>query len=382
MGVGNYYGSHIKFFGYNLKKLREMTAELEKTLKKNPRIKEVRIISGGYWWREDTLENVLKIDKEVLNNYDIDPNYLFAHLRTLLSGNFGRPVKLRMEGKEIPLSVKFPDAETMDMRNLRDTLVRTQGGEYLRLGEISTLEERPVAGSIDRENQQFQQTIMWEFKGPAKAEERYRKAVFASLHLPPGFSASLEEYWRMTTEEKGQIRMAVIISLVLIFMIMAALYESIIHPLVIMFSVPLALVGVFVAFIVAKYPFDATAHIGVILLGGIVVNNAILLVDHINLKRRQGLPLFDAVVKGARERLRPIFMTTSTTVCGMLPMLLIQAQTGVKRQLWSTLALSTLGGLVSSTIFILIVIPILYYHSDRLKGWFVKKVEELQHIKP
>lgn len=382
MGVGNYYGSHIKFFGYNLKKLKEMTVELEKTLKKNPRIKEVRIISGGYWWREDSLENVLKIDKEVLNNYDIDPNYLFAHLRTLLSGNFGRPVKLRMEGKEIPLSVKFPDAETMDMRNLRDTLVRTQGGEYLRLGEISTLEERPVAGSIDRENQQFQQTIMWEFKGPAKAEERYRKAVFASLHLPPGFSASLEEYWRMTTEEKGQIKMVVIISLVLIFMIMAALYESIIHPLVIMFSVPLALVGVFVAFIVAKYPFDATAHIGVILLGGIVVNNAILLVDHINLKRRQGLPLFDAVVKGARERLRPIFMTTSTTVFGMLPMLLIQAQTGVKRQLWSTLALSTLGGLVSSTIFILIVIPILYYHSDRLKGWFVKKIEELRHIKP
>jgi len=382
MGVGNYYGSHIKFFGYNLKRLKEMTAELEKTLKKNPRIKEVRIISGGYWWREDTLENVLKIDKEILMKYDIDPNYLFAHLRTLLSGNFGRPVKLRMEGREIPLSVKFPDAETMDMRNLRDTLVRTQGGEYLRLGEISTLEERPVAGSIDRENQQFQQTIMWEFKGPAKAEERYRKAVFASLHLPPGFSASLEEYWRMTTEEKGQIRMAIIISLVLIFMIMAALYESVIQPFVILFSVPLALVGVFVAFIVAKYPFDATAHIGVILLGGIVVNNAILLVDHINLKRRQGLSVFDAVVKGARERLRPIFMTTSTTVCGMLPMLLIQAQTGVKRQLWSTLALSTLGGLVSSTIFILIVIPILYYHSDRLKGWFVKKIEELRHIKP
>jgi HAE1 family hydrophobic/amphiphilic exporter-1 len=186
----------------------------------------------------------------------------------------------------------------------------------------------------------------------------------------------------MTTEEKGQIKMAIIISLVLIFMIMAALYESIIHPLVIMFSVPLALVGVFVAFIVAKYPFDATAHIGVILLGGIVVNNAILLVDHINLKRRQGLSLFDAVVKGARERLRPIFMTTSTTVCGMLPMLLIQAQTGVKRQLWSTLALSTLGGLISSTIFILIVIPILYYHSDRLKAWFFKKIEELRHFKP
>jgi HAE1 family hydrophobic/amphiphilic exporter-1 len=379
MGVGNYYGSHIKFYGYNLKKLKDMTDELEKTLKKNPRIKEVRIISGGYWWRGDSLENVLKIDKEILNNYDIDPAYLLAHIQALLSGTTGRPVaRLRLEGKEIPLTVKFPDTETMNMRGLQDTLIKTRGGEYVRLGEISTFEERPVAGSIDRENQQFQQTVMWEFRGPAKAEERYRKAIFASLHLPAGFSASLEETWLMTREETGQIKMAFVFSLILIFMIMAALYESLIHPFVIMFSVPMALIGVFVAFIVAKYPFDATAYIGLILLSGIVVNNAILLVDHINLKRKQGLALLDAVVQGARERVRPIFMTTSTTVFGMLPMLLIQAQTGVKRQLWSTLALCTLGGLVSSTIFILIVIPIFYYHSDRIKGWVGRKIAELK----
>jgi len=378
MGVGNYYGSHIKFFGYNLKKLKDMTAEMEKTLKRNPRIKDVKIISGGYWWREDSLENILKIDKAALERYDIDPLYLYAHLQTLLSGNFGRPTRLRMEGKEIPLSVKFPDSETIDIRGLRDSLVKTRGGEYLRLGEVSTLEERPVAGSIDRENQQFQQTVMWEFRGPAKAEERYRKALFASLHLPTGFSASLEERWLMTTEETGQIKLALVFSLLLIFMIMAALYESLVHPFIILLSVPLALIGVFVAFVVAKYPFDATAYIGLILLGGIVVNNAILLVDHINLKRRQGLSAFDAAIQGARDRVRPILMTTSTTVLGMLPMLLIQAQAGVKRQLWSTLALCTLGGLISSTIFILIVIPIFYCHADRVKGWVGRKIGELK----
>ena len=182
----------------------------------------------------------------------------------------------------------------------------------------------------------------------------------------------------MTTEETGQIKMALIFALLLIFMIMAALYESLIHPFIIMLSVPLALIGVFVAFVVAKYPFDATAYIGLILLSGIVVNNAILLVDHINLKRRQGLSAFDAAVQGARDRIRPIFMTTSTTVFGMLPMLLIKAQTGVKRQLWSTLALSTLGGLISSTIFILIVIPIFYCHSDRVKAWIGRKIAELK----
>jgi HAE1 family hydrophobic/amphiphilic exporter-1 len=219
---------------------------------------------------------------------------------------------------------------------------------------------------------------MWEFRGPSKAEENYRKAVFAGLSLPAGFSASMEETWYMTQEEKKEIAMAIAISLVIIFMILAALYESFLHPFFIMLAVPLALIGVFVAFVVAKYPFDSSAYIGVILMSGIVVKNAILLVDHINLKRRQGLGLHEAVITGTRDRVRPILMTTSTTVFGMLPMLLMQAETGVKRQIWSTLALSTVGGLTTSTLFLLIVIPICYFYGDRLRGWVAGKFAELK----
>ncbi len=182
----------------------------------------------------------------------------------------------------------------------------------------------------------------------------------------------------MTKEEKGQIGLAIAFSLMFIFMILAALYESFLHPFFIMLAVPLALIGVFVAFVIAKYPFDSSAYIGVVLLGGIVVKNAILLVDHINLKRRQGLALSEAVIVGTQERIRPIFMTTSTTVFGMLPMLLLQAESGVKRQIWSTLALSTLGGLVTSTIFLLVVIPIFYLYGDRLRGWAGRTVAELR----
>ncbi len=379
MGSGTYLSSYIKFYGYNLKKLRDFASELEKTLKKNPRIKETARSSSRWgWFRGDTFENILKIDKEALRKYDIDPQYLYYHLGTLMRGYFGSAVRISLEGKQIAVSVKFPEAETMDLRNLQDAMIKTPRGEYLRLGEISQLEERPIAGAIERENQQFQERVSWEFRGPAKAEERYRKAIFASLHLPPGFSATLEERWLMTEEEKGQIKMAIVFALLIIFMILASLYESLVHPFFIMLSVPLALIGVFVAFIVAKFPFDSSAYIGVILLMGIVVNNAILLVDHINLKRRQGMGVFEAVVQGSRERVRPIFMTTSTTVLGMLPLLLIQAETGVKRQIWSTLALSTLGGLVTSTIFILIVIPIFYLYGDRIRNWAAEKYRELK----
>ena len=275
------------------------------------------------------------------------------------------------------ISIKFPEADRMDLKNLRDSLIRTRGGEYLRLREISTLEERPIAGSIDRENQQFQQTVMWEFRGPTKAADNYKKAVFARLKLPPGFSATLEEEWRMTEEEKGQLKFAVIFSIIIIFMILASLYESLIQPFFIILAVPLALIGVFVAFVLADFAFDSSAYVGVILLGGIVVNNSILLVDHINLKRRQGLALKEAVLKGARERVRPIFMTTSTTVLGMLPMLLIQVEVG-KKQIWSSLALSAVGGLTSSTIFILIAIPIFYFYGDAVRAWAHSRLQELR----
>jgi len=376
IGRGTFYDSRIKFFGYNLKKLKEMTSNLEKALKRNPRIKEVRITSGRGWWRPDTYEYILRINREAIRKYEIDPQYLFSHVSSLLQGKIYGTLKAKIGGKEMELSIKFPKAENMDLKTLQDSLIRTRRGEYLRIDQITFLEEKPIGGSIDRENQQFQQTIMWEFKGPPKASERYKKAVFSKLELPPGFSATLEDFdWWITEEEKGQLKFAIIFSLIIIFMILASLYESIIQPFFILLAVPLALIGVFVAFVVADFPFDSSAYIGVILLGGIVVNNSILLVDHINLKRNEGLSLNKAVLKGARERIRPIFLTTSTTVLGMLPLVLIQLEVE-RRQIWSTLALSSVGGLISSTIFILIAIPIFYYYGDKIRSWIYGKTAE------
>ncbi|MBP1660385.1 MAG: acriflavin resistance protein [Candidatus Aminicenantes bacterium] len=380
MGAGTFYSSRIKFTGYNLRKLKEITADLEKTLRRNPRIKEVRTVSSRFgWWRGDTVEDILKIDKSALKRYDVDPAYLYFALQTMIQGTFGQPARIRTEGKDITVSVKYPDAATLDMRGLNEALVQTRGGEYLRLGEIAAFAEAPIPGSIDREDQQFQQTIMWEFRGPAKAEERYRKAVFDSLHLPPGFAASLEEDWFVTEEEQEQINFAIAVALVLIFMILAALYESFVTPFFILLAVPLSLIGVFVAFVVAKAPFDPTAYIGVILLSGIVVNNAILLVDHIDLRRRQGLGLLEAVVRGTKDRVRPIAMTTATTVFGMLPLLLIGAEAN-KRQIWSSLALCTVGGLTTSTLLILVVIPVLYFHGDGLRAWGAEKAREAREL--
>lgn len=369
MGTGTMYGSRIKFTGYNLKKLKEITADLIKTIKRNPRVKEAQTSSSRWgWYRGDSFENILKLDKAALRKYDIDPLYLYYTLQTVIQGKFGRPARIISGGKEIAVDVKSPEAETLDLRGLWETMIKTRGGEYLRLGEIATHQEIPIAGSIDRENQQFQMILMWEFRGPAKAEERYRKGVFASLSLPPGFKAEMDEGYRMTSQEKAQIFIALGVSLVIIFMILAALYESFVQPFFILLSVPLSLVGVWVAFIVAGWSFDVSAYIGVILLNGIVVNNAILLVDQINLKRKRGEGIVDAAVHATMDRSRPILMTMGTTVLGMLPMLLIVADT-TKRQIWTSLALCTVGGLVTSSLAILMVVPIYYVHGEKLRGW-------------
>lgn len=368
MSAGRYLDSSIRIYGYNLKKLQEIAADLETRLRKNPRVGEIRTITGQYYWGSiSSSEYILKINEAALARYNLDPNYLFFQLQSMVRRAFALRLQAVIQGKERSIEIKFPEAENQELNQLLETLLVAPGGEQLQVKDLLTVEEKEIPGAIYRENQQFQMTVMWEFKGPYKAAENYRKAVFASLSLPPGFRATMEYGYLMTAEEKTQLKFGLLAALAIIFVILAALYESFIQPFIVMLAVPVAAVGVFLGFVIAGYPFDSSAYIGLILLAGIVVNNAIILVHHLNYTRRtSGLSLVEAVTKGTRERIRPIFMTTATTVFGLLPLLLIQLETG-RRQIWSSLALTTLGGLTSSALFIFLVVPIFYYHFSRQK---------------
>ncbi len=377
MEAGTFYDSRIKFLGYDLKKLHTITDDVERTLLRNPRVRDIRTVSsrdGGVG--VDSFEIVLRPDGEALRRYDVDPTQLRFHIRSLVAGRFEVPLKAVLGGRETGIVLNVPGAERMDLRCLQGSFFRTADGQSLRLGDVLTAEERPVAGSIDRENRRFQRTVMWEFRGPFKAAENYRKALIVGLSLPPGFSAALGEDWRMTGEEQGQIVLAAVVAVVVIFMILAALYESVVQPFIVLMSVPLALVGVFAAFVIAGARFDSSAYIGVLLMAGIVVNNSILIVDHVNLKRREGRGLAEAVIEGTRERVRPILMTTGTTVLGMMPMLLLHADAG-KSDIWSSLALCTAGGLTASTPLILAVIPVLYLAAERARPRFARTAREI-----
>ncbi len=169
----------------------------------------------------------------------------------------------------------------------------------------------------------------------------------------------------MKKSEKKQLHFAVVVSMILIFIVLSMLYESFIKPFLIMLTIPLALIGVFWAFVIADYPFDSTAYIGVILLSGIVVNNAIVLVSSMDLLKDRTNNLTLSVINGSYERIRPVFITSSTTIFGMLPLVLFSSKSNI--DIWSSLALSTVGGLTTSALLSLVFIPVVYYYLEVLK---------------
>jgi HAE1 family hydrophobic/amphiphilic exporter-1 len=185
-----------------------------------------------------------------------------------------------------------------------------------------------------------------------------------STLLPPGYKLEGRQEWRWSEEEKGQIYGVLAFSVILIFMVTAALFESIRLPLCVLFTVPMALIGVFLTFYLAKATFTREAYIGVIMMGGIVVNNSILLVDHINqLRRRAGMALREAIIQGTIDRVRPILMTSATTVLGLMPLVLFSESADAN--IWNALGYALIGGLTSSTFLVLTVTPALYLLFER-----------------
>jgi HAE1 family hydrophobic/amphiphilic exporter-1 len=224
--------------------------------------------------------------------------------------------------------------------------------------------ERDVLSRIERSDQQYQRYVSYEFRGPAKLGDRVRDQVIAATDLPEGYVIEGEQEWSWSTEEQEQIYQVLAVSLVLIFMVTAALFESLRQPFVVLLAVPMALVGVFLIFYFLDASFTREAYIGVIMMGGIVVNNAILLVDHVNLLRRKyGLPLREATVQGTLERVRPILMTSFTTVLGLMPLVLFSEYADAN--IWNALGLALIGGLTSSTLFVLTITPALYFLMER-----------------
>jgi hydrophobic/amphiphilic exporter-1 (mainly G- bacteria), HAE1 family len=358
-GGGSSPNYSIKILGYNYETVREIAEDLGNRLTRFSRIREVDTNSAGSWFQRDRVtEIVVDVDRAKLALHDLSAQDVVSYVAATVRGR-NLPGNVRVGGEEMRLSVKLQDYDRVDLFTLQETLIPGTGGEFVRLGDIATIRERQVLNRVIRENQQYQRIVSYEFRGPSRLGDRVKESVVAATMLPPGYTIEDSQIWSWSTEEKQQIWGVLSVSIILVFMVTAAVFESLRQPLCVLLTVPMALIGVFLVFFYTNAAFTREAWIGVIMMGGIVVNNAILLVDHVNqLRRRHGLVLEEALIRGTIERVRPILMTSLTTVCGLLPLVLFAESANAN--IWNALAYALIGGLSSSTFLVLTVTPALY----------------------
>jgi HAE1 family hydrophobic/amphiphilic exporter-1 len=354
----------IKVLGYNYEMVRRIGEDLGGRLTRFSRIRDVDVNSAGGWYtRDKASEFTLSLDRERMGVHGLTAQDVVYQIGSAIRGSTQRGF-VRVGGDELRFDVKLSGSDEMDVLELPNLLLQAGDGRMVRLGDVGTVQEREVLSRIERENQQYQRYVSYEFRGPSKLGDRTRDAVIAATQLPDGYSIEGDEEWRWDEDEQRQIWIVLAISLILIYMVTAALFESVVQPFVVLLTVPMALVGVFLIFYFTEASFTREAWIGVITMGGIVVNNAILLVDHVNQRRRRdGMALRDAAVQGTLERVRPILMTSFTTIFGLLPLVLFSESADAN--IWNALGLSLIGGLASSTLLVLTVTPALYLIVER-----------------
>ncbi len=315
----------------------------------------------------------VKVDRVRAGMYDVDISTVISQLEEQLEGmNAG---ELEKNGEMKDITIKVPEKDLAEI----GSLLITSGDQIFRLSEIADITYGVAPKEIFRRNQNRIGKVTAQMEKGIALDH-----VANEIRLGTADIDMLPNYRIMVTgeEEKRQeslqnLTFALLLSIVLVYMVLASQFESLIHPFTILLTIPLAVVGTIVIFFALGKTFNIMAIIGVIMLVGIAVNDSIILVDRINQLIREGMNRKDAIIQAGQQRIRPIIMTSLTTILALLPLTI---GFGESASLRSPMALAVVGGLVTSTLLTLVVIPCVYDVLDRLKGLFVKKEEVEQGV--
>lgn len=272
---------------------------------------------------------------------------------------------------EIRMRLAFRKSDRQTIEQLEALPVFAPDGTRLSLGSVASLEVEPGPRSISRTDRQTSINLNAAISDGAKLNE-IRPAVeklMNQLALPAGYAWSFGRSIDRNDETQSVMLVNLFLGVALIFIVMAAVFESLLYPLSIITSILFSIVGVFWFFTLTGTTFSFMAMIGIMILIGVVVNNGIVLVDHINNIRSGGLSRYDAVIEGARDRLRPILMTVCTTILGLAPLAIGDTQLGGDGPPYFPMARAIIGGLAFSTLTSLLIVPLIYVSLDRLKNW-------------
>ncbi len=302
-------------------------------------------------------EEIVIIDRQKAADMKLTVSRIANILQTILSGTSAG--EYREGGNEYQIRVQLESAEKKTLRDILDLPVINADGERVVLRNVVTVRPRRGPVLIERKDQEriIYVTANTGDRDMAAILSDIRKGL-QTIPVPRNFNILFGGEYEEQQKSFRELFMSFVLALILVYMVMASLYESLRYPFVVMFSVPMAAVGVILMLLLTDTTFNIQSYIGCIMLGGIVVNNAILLVDHINLLRtRDGYPLMEAIEEAGRRRLRPILMTATTTILAMAPLAVGFGEGGETQ---APMARAIIGGLLSSTVITLLVLPAIY----------------------
>ncbi len=305
-----------------------------------------------------TPEMVVSVDREKAHSMDLSVSQVASALETAIGGT--RASMFREEGDEFDILVRLAEKDRLDVSQIGQVSLRLPSGRTIPASDVVRLERREGPVEITRTDQQRVIVVsgIIEDRDLGSVVDDLREQL-ATIQRPTGYEFVFGGEYEEQQQAFKEMTFAALLALLLVYMVMAAQFESVLDPFIILFSIPFAFVGVALILLVTSTTFNMQGFLGIIVLVGIVVNNAIVLIDYTNLLRReQGYSVRDAVMTAGSRRLRPILMTTVTTVLGLLPMSLGWGEGG---ELQVPMARVVIGGLTTSTLITLVLIPVVYY---------------------
>jgi HAE1 family hydrophobic/amphiphilic exporter-1 len=341
----------VEIIGHDLAATDALAARISEVVRDTPGARDVTVSRSP-----GKPELLVEVDRRKASSLGLNVAAIGQTLRTYFYGHSA--TQFREAGEEYDIYLKLREDQRAGLSDIKAASFRNVYGQDIPLVNFATIAESQGPAEIERLNQERLVTVGADTYGRSLGQivSDVERRV-ASLPKPPDVEVRYGGLVKEQRESFFDLTAMLLVGTVLVYMVMAAQFESLLHPFVIMFSVPFSFAGVAFALVFCGYAMSVITFVGVILLVGVVVNNAIVLVDYVNLLRARGFPLEEAVKETCRRRLRPILITTITTVFGLLPLALAR---GESAEVMRPLGATVIGGLTFSTLVTLVIVPVMY----------------------
>ncbi|MEA5126576.1 MAG: efflux RND transporter permease subunit [Proteiniphilum sp.] len=341
----------VNIYGHNFAETDELAAEVEAKLQDVKGLRDITISRKDY-----RMEYQIEFDREKLSLNGLSMSTAANAVRNRINGL--TMTYFREEGDEYDIRVRYDERSRQSIEDVENIMIYNPMGVGVRVRDLGKVIEDSSLPEIERKDRQRIVTVTGSIYNRALSDVAADVgSVISSMDVPMGIQMEIGGSVEDQEEAFGDLTMLIVIVILLVYIVMASQFESLTYPFIILLSIPFAFMGSLLLLALTGQPLGIMGLIGLVMLVGMVVKNGIVLVDYINLNRERGMSIITAVVHGGKSRLRPVLMTTFTTILGMIPLAI---GTGQGSEMWQTLGISIIGGMTFSTVVTLVLIPVLY----------------------